>query len=153
LAFHLLVAVAATLLSAVPPSHIQLAAAPAAAVQERPFTVEYYYKVKWGHTAEFLRLYKKNHQPLLNQQQKEGRILQMKMEEPFYHAGEDARWDYRVTIVWKNAAVAHDDYDSSAPARTLFPDQQAFEREEQQRFELLLAHWDVPVIPVDLGRQ
>jgi hypothetical protein len=75
------------------------------------------------------------------------------MEEPFYHAGEDARWDYRVTIIWKNAAVAHDDYDSSVHARKLFPDQEAFEREEQRRFELLLAHWDVPLIPVDLRKQ
>ena len=30
-----------------------------------PYTVEYYYKVKWGHSEEFLTLFKKNHYPLL----------------------------------------------------------------------------------------
>ena len=32
---------------------------------DRPFAVEYYYTVKWGHTDEFIRLFKKNHYPLL----------------------------------------------------------------------------------------
>ena len=30
-----------------------------------PYAVEYYYKVKWGHSEEFLTLFKKNHYPLL----------------------------------------------------------------------------------------
>jgi len=28
-----------------------------------PFVVEYYYKTKWGHADEFLRLFRKNHYP------------------------------------------------------------------------------------------
>jgi hypothetical protein len=32
----------------------------------------------------------------------------------------------------------------------LFPDQQAYEREEQRRFEILDAHWDVPVRTLDI---
>jgi hypothetical protein len=35
--------------------------------------------------------------------------------------------------------------------RQLFPDQEAFGQEEQRRFEILLAHWDVPVQDVELG--
>ena len=31
----------------------------------QPFVVEYYYRAKWGHADEFLRLFKKNHYPLL----------------------------------------------------------------------------------------
>ncbi|MCA1626050.1 MAG: hypothetical protein LC768_16370, partial [Acidobacteria bacterium] len=42
---------------------------PAAA---RPFTIEFYYKVKWGHFDEFLELYKKNHYPILLRQKKLG---------------------------------------------------------------------------------
>ncbi len=119
---------------------------------DKPFAVEYYYKVKWGHADEFLRLYKKNHHPLLKQQMQEGRIVDMKTEAPFYHAGEEGRWDFRVTIVWKNSVVAHDDYDDSAHIKKLFPDQETFTREEQRRFELLLAHTDVAVVPVDMTK-
>ena len=130
-------------------AHAQPAASSAA---DKPFTVEYYYKVKWGSADEFIRLYKKNHHPLLKQQMQEGRIVSMKTESPFYHGGEESRWDYRVTIVWKNSVVAHDDYDDSAHIKRLYPDQETFRREEQRRFELLLAHSDVAVVPVDMEK-
>ena len=32
---------------------------------DQPYTVEYYYKVQWGHQQEFLDLFLKNHYPLL----------------------------------------------------------------------------------------
>ena len=31
----------------------------------QPYTVEYYYKLQWGHQQEFLQLFLKNHYPLL----------------------------------------------------------------------------------------
>ena len=34
---------------------------------DQPYTVEYYYKVQWGHQAEFLQLFLKNHYPLLQE--------------------------------------------------------------------------------------
>ncbi len=120
--------------------------------QDKSFVVEYYYKAKWGYADEFIRLFKKNHYPLLKKQMEEGRILQMKAESPFYHATEDGRWDYRVTITWKNSVVAHDDYDDSVNSKKLFPNQEIFKREEQRRFEILLGHWDVPVVTVDLDK-
>ena len=73
---------------------------------DETFVVEYYYKVKWGHTDEFLRLFKKNHLPVLQEQIKSGRMTRVKVEKPRYHATEDARWDFRVTIVFKSAATA-----------------------------------------------
>ncbi|MBA3765542.1 MAG: hypothetical protein H0W99_00880 [Acidobacteria bacterium] len=48
--------------------------------------------------------------------------------------------------------MAHDDYDESVNAKKLFPDQETFKREEQRRFEILLGHWDTPVVPVDLDK-
>lgn len=30
-----------------------------------PFTVEYYYKIKWGSANEFIELWKKNHYPMM----------------------------------------------------------------------------------------
>ena len=117
---------------------------------DKPFVVEYYYKTKWGHTEEFITLFKKNHYPVLKKQVEMGRLLRVSAVAPVYHTTEDGRWDYRVTIVYKNAAVAHDNFDSAALIRQLFPDQDTYKKEEQRRFEILDAHWDLPIKDVDL---
>ena len=121
-------------------------------MQEPPYVVEYYYKARWGYAAEFLRLFKKNHYPVLAKQVESGRILQVTAVRPRYHATEDGRWDYRVTIVFKNVAAAHEGDPTEAIAAKLFPDQETFKKEEQRRFEILLAHWDVPVVTEPLDR-
>jgi hypothetical protein len=123
-------------------------AAPAASGQ--PFVVEYYYKTKWGHADEFLQLFKKNHYPLLKKEVEMGRILKVWMDQPRYHTTEDGRWDYRVTIVFKNATVANEPFDEDSLKKQLFPDKETYQREEQRRFEILDAHWDLPVKMVDL---
>jgi len=116
-----------------------------------PYAVEYYYKVKWGHSEEFLTLFKKNHYPLLKKGVESGRMLKVFMEQPQLHMTEDARWDYRVTIVFKNATVANEpDPGEEALIKQMYPDQETFKREEQRRFEILNAHWDLPVTPIDL---
>ena len=114
------------------------------------FVVEYYYKAKWGHADEFLRLFKKNHYPLLKKEVEMGRMLKVWMDQPRYHTTEDGRWDYRVTIVFKNATVANESFDEDTLKKQLFPDKETYDREEQQRFEILAAHWDLPVKTVDL---
>jgi hypothetical protein len=55
-----------------------------------------------------------------------------------------------VTILFKNATVANEPSDEDALKRQLFPDQETYVREEQRGFEILDAHWDVPVKTVDL---
>jgi hypothetical protein len=117
---------------------------------EKPFVVEYYYKAKWGHADEFIALFRKNHYPVLKKNVELGRMLRVSAVMPVYHTTEDGRWDYRVTIVYKNAAVAHDNFDSTALLKQLYPDQETFKKEEQRRFEILDAHWDLPVKDVDL---
>lgn len=124
-----------------------------AKAQDKPFVVEYYYKVKWGYADEFIRLFKKNHYPLLKKQVELGNALQVTAETPVNHGTEDGRWDYRVRIVWKNVQIAHDDSGDEAILKQLFPDQGALKREEQRRFEILLAHWDVPVRTVNLDEK
>jgi hypothetical protein len=119
--------------------------------KDRPFVVEYYYKAKWGHADEFIALFKKNHYPLLKKEMELGRILKVFATAPRYHTTEDGRWDYRTTIIFKNAEVAHDAFDSAPLLKQLFPDQDTYKREEQHRFEILDAHWDVPINDVDLG--
>ncbi len=128
-----------------------LAAQAPPAGSTEPFVVEYYYKARWGHADEFIRLFKKNHFPVLKREIELGHIQRVTAEAPRFHATEDGRWDYRVTIVWKNAAAPHEPF-PEAELKRLFPDQETFQREEQQRFEILLAHWDLPVVTVDLTR-
>ena len=112
----------------------------AQASTDKPFVVEYYYKTKWGHAEEFLKLFKKNHYPLLKKEVEMGRMLKVSAVAPVYHSTEDGRWDYRVTIVYKNAAVAHDGFDSAPLLKQLYPDQDTYKKEEQRRFETLDAH-------------
>lgn len=122
-----------------------IAQGPQGKVAEEPYVAEYYYKTRWGHQDEFIRLFKKNHFPVLKKQIESGRILSVTAVKPRYHATEDGRWDYRVTIVFKNLAAAHDTTGAEELVRQLYPDQETFRREEQRRFEILLAHWDLPI--------
>ncbi|HEX4947092.1 MAG TPA: hypothetical protein VFZ34_10525 [Blastocatellia bacterium] len=115
---------------------------------DETYTVEYYYKTKWGYADEFLQLFKKNHLPVLKKQVEMGRITRLKIEKPRYHATEDGRWDFRVTLVFKNAAVAFGPSPEEEIIKQLYPDQATFRKEEQRRFEILLAHWDVPIATV-----
>jgi hypothetical protein len=115
-----------------------------------PFVIEYYYKAKWGHADEFLALFKKNHYPVLKKEVELGRMLKVSMVAPRYHTTEDGRWDFRVTIVYKNATIANDNFDSAALIKQLYPDQETYKKEEQRRFEILDAHWDLPIKDVDL---
>jgi hypothetical protein len=119
--------------------------------QEQPFVVEYYYKARWGYAAEFIELFKKNHYPVLQKEMELGRILRVTAMAPRYHATEDGRWDYRVTIVFRDAATHAGAFDVEPILRELYPDRETFDREERRRFEILEAHWDVPVVSVDLS--
>jgi hypothetical protein len=107
------------------------------------FTIESYYRVKWGYGEEFIRLWKTNHYPLLKKAQEKGDIISIKAEAPRFHSGEETRWDYRVTVVFKNVATAFDENLVVPYKKQLFPDLDALGKSEQHRFELLLAHWDV----------
>ncbi len=118
---------------------------------EKSYAVEYYYKVKWGHQEEFLGLFRKNHLPILRKQIESGRILSLEMISPRYHQPEETRWDYRVTIVFKNATRAMEG-DPAELVKQLYPDQETFKREEQRRFEILDAHWDLPIAKVDVEK-
>ena len=123
--------------------------APAQGGANQPYTMEYYYKVPWGHQQEFLQLFLKNHYPLLQKEVETGRILAVKIETPANHMTEESRWDYRVTLTFKNSTMATStNPDEAAMIKQLWPDQATFTREEQGRFEILLAHWDLPVTDV-----
>ena len=123
--------------------------APPQGKPDQPYTVEYYYKVQWGHQEEFLRLFLKNHYPLLKKNVEGGRMVSVKVETPANHMTEEGRWDYRVTIRFKNSTLATTaNPDEQRLIQQLWPDQATYRREEQRRFEILLAHWDLPVTDI-----
>jgi hypothetical protein len=119
---------------------------------EQPYAVAYYYKVKWGYYDEFLRLFKKNHWPLLKAEQEQGRILRVDAYQPTFHGEGRADWHFMTVIVYKNWNAVLDQSGREELLRRLFPDQERFQAEERRRFELLEAHWDVPLTPVPLDR-
>ena len=122
---------------------------PAQSGASQPYVMEYYYKTQWGRQQEFLQLFLKNHYPLLQKQIEGGRLLSVKIETPANHMTEEGRWDYRVTLVFRNSTLATSaNPDEPALIKQLWPDQQTFAREEQRRFEILLSHWDLPVTDV-----
>src|SRR5579871_6208384 len=138
-----------TLLLAVAAQPIFAQGAPPQGGADQPYNMEYYYKVQWGHQQEFLQLFLKNHYPLLLKLVDSGRALSVKIEQPANHMTEDARWDYRVIIRYKNSTLATTaNPDEEHLIRQLWPDQATYQREEQRRFEILLAHWDIPVTDI-----
>ena len=107
------------------------------------FTIESYYKVKWGHAAEFINLWKQNHYPLLKKALEKGDIISITASEPKFHSGEETRWDFRVSVVFKTVNLAFEEDLLDMYKKQLFPDSEALKKSEQYRFELFLAHWDI----------
>ena len=123
--------------------------APPSPAANAPYTIEYYYKVQWGHQQEFLDLFLKNHYPLLKKIVSTGRMTAVKVEAPAYHSTEDGRWDYRVTITYPNATAAvTSNPEEEAIIKQLYPDRATYKREEQRRFEILVSHRDLPVTDI-----
>ncbi len=141
--------VLAAVLSVLAPLPLLAQGAPPQGGADQPYTVEYYYKVQWGHQQEFLDLFLKNHYPLLKKIVSTGRMLSVKIEAPAYHTTEDGRWDYRVTLRYKNSTLATTaNPDEEALIKQLWPDQETYKREEQRRFEILVSHWDIPITEI-----
>ena len=114
------------------------------------FIIENYYKVKWGFADEFINLWKVNHYPLLKKAIDKGDIISVEAEKPKLHSGEDTRFDFKVTIVFKNEKLAFDPNLTKQYERQLYPDLDKLKKDEQHRFELLIAHWDVMIEKIEL---
>lgn len=110
-----------------------------------PVKVAYFYTVKWGHQKEFLDLYKKNHYPVLKEQLKTGRLIDIQSYVPRLHGDGRADWTFMVVLVFKNWEVYGDNSQEADVINRLYPDQETFQKEEQRRFQILEEHWDVPL--------
>jgi hypothetical protein len=120
-------------------------ARPAAAAAAR--TTWFFYKVRWGSQDEFLDLFQRNHYPVLKARLDAGHYASIRTFTPTNHGDGRADWTFAVELVERAEATG-------APTeqeivRKLYPDAAKFRKEEQRRFELLDAHWDVPLTRVD----
>jgi hypothetical protein len=124
-----------------------------AAAQEKPVRAAYYYKVRWGFQQEFERLFFKNHYPVLKEQMGEGgRIRSVDVYRPTFHGDGRADWTFLVVITFSSWNVLGGPSPDEAIAKRLYPDQETFRKEEARRFEILDAHWDVPLVEVEPPR-
>lgn len=136
---------------------LALAATPAASFAQAPpkpapnapVTAAYYYRVKWGFQEEFERLFMKNHYPVLKAEMAEGGPIQsVHLFRPTFHGDGRADWTFLVVITYRSWAAMNQPREEGLLPR-LFPDQATFEREEQRRFEILDAHWDVALTSIE----
>jgi hypothetical protein len=130
---------------------VQAPAAQSAATPER--TVWYFYKVRWGHQEEFVDLFARNHYPVLKAQKESGRMKSVRTVVPAYHGDGRADWTFAVVITFRDAAALAAPSGEDAIVKRLYPDQEKFKKEEQRRFEILDAHWDVPLNELDLEKR
>ena len=83
---------------------------------------------------------------------KTGRIVSVKTFVPTYHGDGRADWTFAVAITYKDAAALVGPSGDADIQKRLYPDRARFEKEEQRRFEILDAHWDVPLNELELAR-
>jgi hypothetical protein len=134
---------AGLLAGAAPLAHAQ---SPADAAAPQEHTTWYFYTVKWGHQGEFLDLFQKNHYPILKAQLG-GAIESIRTFEPKNHGDGRADWTFAVELTFTGRKGPSDE----ELAKKLYPDLETFRKEEQRRFQLLVAHWDVPLNELDLS--
>jgi len=113
---------------------------------DKPYLVEWVYKVKWGYAEEFWQLFKKYQIATLNREKELGYVTSYTVYRPGFHMGEDTRYEYRIVIAYKNISSSTH---GSEVEKQLFPDQATMKREENRRWELTVAHYDVPIRVVD----
>jgi len=108
----------------------------------------YFYTVKWGLQDEYLDLFQRNHYPILKAKEKAGRYASVRTYVPEFHGDGRADWTFAVELVVPaNEPATPTDEEIIAK---LYPDRAKFAKEEQRRFEILTAHWDVPLNRLDL---
>ena len=116
----------------------------AVAPAPKPSVVEWVYRVKYGYKDEWWRIFKKYQIAILERQKQLGYVKEYTVWAPSLHTSEDSRWDYRIIIVRASADAPHGQSEGEV-AKQLFPDQAAFTRDENRRWELTTNHWDLPI--------
>ena len=116
---------------------------------DQPYVIESVYKVKDGHSEEYLQLLKKHQFRILDREKTLGDVLSYTVYHPRVGASENRPWDYRIVTVYKNPLVPKQ---ANIIEQQLFPDRDTFSLEENHRLALTEAHWDLPLSEVDPRR-
>jgi hypothetical protein len=132
----------------VPSVGIDAQAPPKQAAGE-PKVIWYFYTVKWGFQDEFLDLFQRNHYPLLKAREKAGQYVSVRTFVPEFHGDGRADWTFAVELVVPPNAPATPTNEEFIAK--MYPDRAKFDKEEQRRFEILVAHWDVPLNRLDFA--
>ncbi|HEY7502370.1 MAG TPA: hypothetical protein VH740_27865 [Vicinamibacterales bacterium] len=127
------------------------AQAPLAQAAGEPKTTWFFYTVKWGFQDEFLDLFQRNHYPVLKAREKAGYYRSVRTFVPEFHGDGRADWTFAVELVVAPNPPTSPTADEIIAK--LYPDRAKFNREEQRRFEILVAHWDVPLNRIDLDKR
>jgi hypothetical protein len=145
----LALAVVMLLASAIPPASAQQGSSnsPAAtSAADKPYLVEWVYKVKWGYSDEFWQIFKKYQIATLNREKELGYVTSYTVYRPGLHTGEDTRWEYHAAITYKNQASSSH---GSEVEKELFPDRATQKQEENRRWQITEAHYDLPIHMID----
>jgi hypothetical protein len=145
----LALAVVMLLASAIPPASAQQGSSnsPAAtSAADKPYLVEWVYKVKWGYADEFWQIFKKYQIATLNREKELGYVTSYTVYRPGLHTGEDTRWEYHAAITYKNQASSSH---GSEVEKELFPDRATQKQEENRRWQITEAHYDLPIHMID----
>ena len=111
-------------------------------------SVWYFYRVTWGQQEEFLDLFQKNHYPVIKAQLGD-QLAGFKAYVPTYHGDGRADWTFATELIFRASATPTTPSETDAIVRRLYDDFDVFRDEERRRFEILDAHWDVPLTGVD----
>jgi hypothetical protein len=142
-------AVAMLVVAAIPSASAQQGSSASSSVTspvDKPYLVEWVYKVKWGYADEFWEIFKKYQIATLNREKELGYVTSYTLYRPGLHTGEDTRWEYRVVITYKNQASS---VHGSEVEKELFPDRDTQKREENRRWQITEAHYDLPIHVID----
>jgi hypothetical protein len=117
---------------------------------DKPFTVEYYNRIKWGYYDEWLTRYKMEHWPIMVAEMKGGYVAAIKVHQPQNYWPEPNRWDLRVTIAYKNVLIPHglSDHNREALITRLYPYRGLLDREERRQSGLLEGFLDNSFVSV-----
>ena len=117
---------------------------------QKPVIVEWVYRTKYGYKDEWFRIFQKYQVAILERQKQLGYVKEYTVYAPSLHTSEDSRWDYRIIIV-RVTQDAPPGQSEGEVAKQLFPDQAAFMRDENRRWELTTNDWDLPIHVVSVG--
>jgi hypothetical protein len=109
---------------------------------DKLYLVEWVYKVKWGYADEFWQIFKKYQIATLNREKELGYVTSYTVYRPGLHTGEDIRWEYHAVITYRTQASSSH---GSEVEKELFPDRATQKQEENRRWQITEAHYDLPI--------